>query len=102
MKPIMIQTTYNDKNEASKLARLLLEANLCACVQIHKIDSFYKWSGAVCEDEEYIVNIKTKKSNYKEIKRKIKENHSYDLPEIIAIEIADGSKEYIDWIDENC
>lgn len=102
MKAIIIQTTFNESKEARKMARILLEAKLCACVQVQKIDSIYKWGKELCEDEEYILNIKTKKSNYKQIKRKIKENHSYDLPEIIAIEIADASKEYLQWIDENC
>ena len=102
MKAIIVQTTVNESKDARKIARILLESKLCACVQIQKIDSIYKWKGDLCEDEEYILNIKTKKSNYKQIKRKIKENHSYDLPEIIAIEIVDASKEYLKWIDENC
>jgi len=102
MKAIIVQTTVNESKDAKKIARTLIEENLCACVQIQKIDSVYEWKGDLCEDEEYILNIKTKKSNYKQIKRKIKENHSYDLPEIIAIEIVDASKEYLKWIDENC
>jgi periplasmic divalent cation tolerance protein len=102
MNPIIIQTTYNDKNEAKNLIRLLLEKKLCACAQIQEIDSLYTWKGEMCEDKEYLVNIKTKKINYKMIKREIKENHSYDVPEIIAIEIADGSKSYLKWLEESC
>ena len=101
MKPIIIQTTYDDITEAKKMIRLLLEENLCACAHIQKIDSFYKWKDDLCEDQEYIVNIKTEKSNYPMIERKIKENHSYDLPEIIAIKICDGSLEYLKWLGEN-
>jgi len=97
----IIQTTYNDIKEAKKLIRILLEEKLCACVQVQEIESFYTYKGEICEDKEYLLNIKTKKINYKMIKRKIKENHSYDLPEIIVIDIDDGSKSYLNWIGEN-
>jgi periplasmic divalent cation tolerance protein len=102
MNPIIVQTTFNDKKEAKKLIHILLDKKLCACVQMYEAESFYIWSDEVCEDVEYIVNIKTKKSNYKELKRKIKENHSYDLPEIIVMEIVDGSKAYLEWLEKSC
>lgn len=53
------------------------------------------------EDKEYLLFIKTKKENFKKIKRKIKENHSYDLPEILAIKITNISKEYFNFIGDN-
>jgi periplasmic divalent cation tolerance protein len=102
MNPIIIQTTFNDKSEAKRLIHLLLEKKLCACAQIQEIDSFYTWKDEMCEDKEYLINIKTKNNNYKIIKREIKENHSYDVPEIIAIEIDDGSKSYLKWLEESC
>ena len=102
MSAMVIQTTFNDKEEAKKLIHILLDNKLCACIQMHEVDSFYVWADEVCEDKEYLLNIKTKKSNYKEIKRKIKENHSYDLPEIVAMDIIDGSKSYLKWLEESC
>lgn len=101
MKVIIIQTTYPTKKQAKKMAQILIEKKLAACVQINKIKSFYNWEKRFCEDKEYILNIKTKKQNYKKIQREIKENHSYDLPEIIAIDIAKSSLEYKNFIEEN-
>ncbi|MEA3290107.1 MAG: divalent-cation tolerance protein CutA, partial [Campylobacterota bacterium] len=85
MIPFIVNTTCSSKKEAKKIADILLKNGLAACVQLTKIDSFYIWKEKRCEDKEYLLTIKTKKENYKQIKRKIKENHSYDLPEIIGI-----------------
>ncbi len=101
MKPIIIQTTTNSKDEARNIAKVLLESKLVACVQISKIDSLYIWENEMCEDEEYLIIIKTKKEKFKKIKSKIKELHSYDLPEIISINIDDLSKEYKKYIGDN-
>ena len=101
MRPFIVQTTTNSKKEAKKIAKLLVKKRLAACVQISQIESFYEWNNKVCEDKEYLLNIKTKKENYKKIKREIKENHSYDLPEIIGTKIVSLSKEYKNFIKEN-
>ncbi len=101
MKALVVQTTTAKKKEAKKLAKILLKKRLGACIQISKIKSFYTWKGRVCEDKEFLLSIKTKKSCFKKIQREIKENHSYDLPEIIAIPIQKSSKEYRKFIGEN-
>lgn len=101
MKLIIIKTTFDNKKEAKKVAKLLVKERLSACVQISKINSFYTWNDAICEDKEYLLSIKTKKENYKKIQRKIKENHSYDLPQILAIKITKTSREYKSFIKEN-
>lgn len=101
MKMIIVQTTTDNKKEAKKIAKVLLKNKLCACVQISKVKSFYYWNGKLCEDKERILSIKTKKSCFKKIQRKIKENHSYDLPEIIAIPIKKSSKEYKNFVGVN-
>ncbi len=101
MKLIIIKTTFDNKQEAKKMATLLVKEKLSACVQMSTIKSFYKWKGQICEDKEYLLSIKTKKQNYKKIQRKIKENHSYDLPEIVAIKIKKTSNEYKNFIKEN-
>lgn len=102
MKICIIQTTCSNKKEANKLAKLLLEEKLAACIQISKIESFYIWDKKLCDDKEYLLNIKTKKSFYKKIESKIKENHSYDVPEIICIDIQNSSKDYNKFIEKNC
>ncbi len=102
MKPIIIQTTCSDKNEAKKIAKVLIEESLAACIQMENIESFYKWENQFCNDKEVLLNIKTKKENFKKIKSKIKELHSYDVPEIICIKIENLSKDYKKFISENC
>lgn len=101
MIPILVQTTCASRDEAKKIAKLLVEEKLAACVQIKKVESIYTWKDKICEEREYQLLIKTQKDNFKKIKRKIKENHSYDLPEIIAINIAGISKSYLNYIEEN-
>ncbi len=101
MKIIMIQTTCKNKKEAKKIAKVLLENKLAACIQISKINSFYTWKNKICNEAENLLSIKTKKDNFKKIKRKIKEIHSYDLPEIISFDIRNVSSEYAKFIENN-
>ncbi len=102
MKVIVVQTTCANKKEAKLIAKSLIKDNLAACVQSHKIESFYMWNKKFCSDDEFLLSIKTKKKNFKKIKRKIKELHSYDLPEIIGFRIQKSSKEYKDFINKHC
>lgn len=95
MKPTIIQTTCSDKKEAKKLAKHLIEKKLAACVQMIKIKSSYLWEDKFCYDDEILLNIKTKKENFKKIKKEIKKHHSYDVPEIIQIDISNMSKKYL-------
>jgi periplasmic divalent cation tolerance protein len=101
MKLCIIQTTCKDIDEAKKIAKILIEKKLAACVQISDIESLYVWNEELCNDNEKLVSIKTKKKNFEKIQRKIKENHSYDLPEIIAIDIENASEEYKKYIGDN-
>lgn len=101
MKAILVQTTTNKYKEAKKIAKILLETKLAACIQITKTKSFYMWENQFTKDKEYLLNIKTKKNSFKKIQSKIKELHSYDLPEIISIDIDKCTKEYKNFIKEN-
>lgn len=101
MKPIIVQTTCASKKEAKHIAKILIKKGLAACVQLSKIESFYYWKKRVCNEKEILLTIKSKKANFGKIQRKIKENHSYDLPEIIEIQITNGSKEYLQFIEGN-
>jgi len=102
MKLCIIQTTCKDINEAKKIAKILIKKELAACVQISSIESLYMWNNELCNDNEKLLSIKTKKKNFEKIQRKIKENHSYDLPEIISIDIENVSKEYKNFIAKSC
>ncbi len=102
MKAILVQTTCSSKEEAKTIAKTLIEEKLAACIQMSEINSFYMWEKEFCDDEEILLSIKTKKENFKKIKSKIKELHSYDVPEIISLDINDTSKDYKKFIDKNC
>jgi len=102
VKPFIVQTTTNSYKEAKKIAKILLEKQLGACIQISTIDSLYMWKNELCEDKEYLLTIKTKKLHYKKIEREIKENHSYDVPEIIGFHIKKVDKNYKNFINNNC
>ena len=101
MKACIIQTTCASLEEAQKIAKLLVKKRLAACVQITDCHSIYSWNDEICSDSEKLLSIKTKKEHFEKVQRKIKENHSYDLPEIVQIEIANASKEYLKFIEGN-
>ncbi len=101
MKIVLIQTTCSTKEEARKIAKILIEEKLAACIQMFEIESFYNWNNEFCCDNETILNIKTRKDNFEKIKSKILELHSYDLPEIIQLDITNTSEEYLKFIKGN-
>lgn len=96
----MIITTTADREAAKEIARLLVKRHLAAGVQMFPIESLYLWQGEICEENEMVLFIKSKPSLFNEIKMLIKENHSYEVPEIIQVPITDGLSEYVKWIDD--
>ena len=101
MNPIIVQTTCSSKQEAKIIAKALIEEKLAACVQMYEIESFYNWDNKLCNDFETLLNIKTIKENFEKVKSKIKELHSYDVPEIIQIDITNANEEYLRFMGEN-
>lgn len=94
--------TASSEDEARKIATSLVEENLAACVSIiPKIRSIYRWEGKVADEEELLLIAKTSEEKFAALSRSVKKLHSYETPEIIAIEITDGLKSYLDWIDES-
>lgn len=99
-KYVQVFVTVPGKNEAGKLAGLLLESKLAACVQtIGPITSRYRWKGKLEESEEWLCLIKTRKSLYGKLEKAIKEAHPYDVSEIIATPITAGLDDYFKWMD---
>jgi periplasmic divalent cation tolerance protein len=96
----VVITTAGSKEEAEKLANALLEQRLAACVQVTQIKSYYTWKGSVNVDDEQVLLIKCKRLDFADIQKCIKENHSYEVPEIIEIPITAGLPEYFNWISE--
>ncbi|UCG35551.1 MAG: divalent-cation tolerance protein CutA [Candidatus Omnitrophota bacterium] len=85
--------------EAKKMANILLEKRVCACVNVIKdIDSYFWWEGKIAQEKESLLVIKTKDSLYGNIKKVVKENHPYDIPEIVGIKIDQINKVYLSWL----
>ncbi len=96
---IQIVTTTDSKELATQIAGNLVEKKLAACGQVSgPITSIYEWKGKIENEEEWYCVIKTRKSLYQEVEESIKAQHPYEVPEIIAIPIQEGNKDYLDWI----
>lgn len=94
----VIVTTCPDQQEASELARKLVEQQLAACVQLLAINSVYSWEGRVESGPEVLLLIKSRTSRYADVETFIQANHSYSVPEILRLPIADGSAGYLQWL----
>ena len=96
----VVLVTASSKTEAEAIAQTLIQANLAACVNIMPIHSLYTWQGKVQQEEEWQLFIKTNLSHFSALEAKVKQVHSYDVPEIIALPILTGSQPYLQWIAE--
>ncbi len=96
---IQVSTTIEKKENAEKIAKTLVEKRLAACIQIlGPIVSTYRWKGNVETAGEWICFIKSKRALYDKLEKAIKEMHPYETPEIVAMPIISGSKEYLEWL----
>jgi len=86
------------QGEARSIAKVLVEERLAACVNIASVESFFFWNGEFCEENEALLVIKTERALIERLIKRIKQIHSYELPEIIAIPFVDGSDEYLKWV----
>jgi periplasmic divalent cation tolerance protein len=94
-----VLTNLPDHASAVKLARALVEQRLAACVNVLAgCVSVYRWKGSVETAQEVPVLIKTRAALYSDVERAIRENHPYELPEIIAVPVGRGLAEYLDWV----
>src|SRR4051794_39338550 len=98
---LQVLTTVASEEEAGKIAELLVERKLAACVQVvGPVVSRYRWEGEVEEGREWQCLAKTTGVAYEAVEEAIREVHSYDEPEIVATPIVAGSSGYLAWIDE--
>ena len=98
---IVLTTTSSDE-EADLLSDILIESKYVTCVNIlPNINSKYIWKGELQSANEVILMIKTKKDYFTQIEKLIKKNHTYELPEIICVDITDSSVEYANWVINN-
>ncbi|MBE0512234.1 divalent-cation tolerance protein CutA [Candidatus Bathyarchaeota archaeon] len=95
---VVIITTPN-KEEAVKIVRSLLEERLIACANIlGPVSSLFWWQGKIDEENEFLVFMKSHKTLFERLSERVMEIHSYDVPEIIALPIIEGSPPYLDWL----
>ena len=96
---LVVLTTLEKQEDGERLATLLVEGALAACVQIlPSMTSIYRWQGAVERSNEVLLLIKTTRDAYTRLEATIKENHPYQMPEIIALPVEAGSDEYLSWL----
>jgi periplasmic divalent cation tolerance protein len=96
---LVVLITVATEDEAAAIAKALVEGRLVACVNIVKqIRSIYRWQGKVEDEQEVLMIAKTRKELFADLVHKVKELHSYSVPEIIALPIIDGFDGYLDWL----
>lgn len=97
---ILVLTSTGSEQEAGRIAARLVDARLAACVAITpRVRSVYRWKGEVEQAEEWTLTIKTRAALYAQVEAAIREVHSYDVPEVLAIPVVAGWPAYLDWVD---
>jgi periplasmic divalent cation tolerance protein len=96
---IVVLSACASTEEAQRLARALVEKRLAACVNVMPgIRSVYHWKDAIEDDEEVLLLIKTSRALLQELRDEIERLHSYEVPEVIALQVVDGSERYLAWM----
>jgi periplasmic divalent cation tolerance protein len=99
--PIVVLMTAANREEAGRIAEELVSARLAACVQIlPEIQSVYRWQGKVERETEVLLLAKTTRCKFDELDRKVRERHSYETPEIVALAVTAVSEPYLRWLQE--
>jgi periplasmic divalent cation tolerance protein len=96
----MLLTTLPSRDEAAKIANLLIDEKLAACVQLLPIESFYRWDGKTQNEAEVLLLIKTRTALFDAAIARIKAAHPYSVPEIVGLPFTAGFAGYFGWIDE--
>ena len=96
---IIIETTFSNLEMAKNLAKILIDQKLAACIHLQKIESLYSWKGKIANDDEILLIIKSNSRYFDKISQIIKDNHDYELPQIIAKPIIAGDEKYLSWIE---
>ena len=98
---VVVFVTTSSPAEARKIGRALVEEKLVACANIiPQIRSIYRWQNKVFDEPEAFMVLKTRSAQIHKIVKKVRSMHSYTVPEIIALPVVAGSKEYLGWIDQ--
>ena len=97
---IVVLSTCASGEEAARIARALVEKKLAACVNVlPAVRSFYRWKGAIEDEQESLLVIKSSRPLFDQLRAEIEKLHSYEVPEVVAVPIVDGSEGYLEWLD---
>ncbi|MBV8904015.1 MAG: divalent-cation tolerance protein CutA [Acidobacteriia bacterium] len=96
---IVVLSTCGSEQEAETLARTLVEQHLAACVNVvPAMKSYYRWKGSLESSAEWLMLIKSSRERFEALRAVLEKTHSYEVPEVIALPIVDGSPNYLNWI----
>ena len=101
MQYCVVYITTKDEDEARKIGKTLVEEKLVACVNIHPVNSIYRWEGEIQEESEIAMLVKTKADLVGEVINRVKELHSYQVPCVVSLPIEKGNPDYLRWIEES-
>ena len=100
MGTVFVYITAKDFEQANRIGKTLVEERLAACANIlGGMHSVYRWEGAVVEDNETVLIVKTVEQMVSKVTERVKEIHSYSIPCIVALPVVDGNREYLKWIE---
>ena len=100
---LVVLTTTGTKAEAETIGKALVEEGLAACINIvHPLTSIFKWQGRLEQTEEALLLMKSTRALYERLETRLKQLHSHQVPEIIALPLVLGSPEYLKWVNEIC
>jgi periplasmic divalent cation tolerance protein len=102
--PVMFSIIYitaGSMDEAKSIGRTLVEERLAACANIFPITSIFRWKDKIDEESEFGMLIKTRTGKVKDIERRVKQLHKYEVPCIVSFKIGSGSEDYLKWIGES-
>ncbi|MEE8449703.1 MAG: divalent-cation tolerance protein CutA [Thermodesulfobacteriota bacterium] len=100
---LVVLTTAGTKEEAERIGKTLVKESLAACINvIFPLTSIFSWEGRIEQAEEALLLMKTKRTLYEKLETRLKQLHSYQTPEVIALPVIFGSPEYLKWVSEIC
>lgn len=98
---VVVLITAPSVEQAESIGRALVESRLAACANIVPgLKSIFHWQGQVCTEDEVLMLVKSRSEQFPDLVRKVKDHHSYEVPEIIALPILTGDDAYLDWLKE--
>jgi periplasmic divalent cation tolerance protein len=97
---IVVFSTASSASEAETIARRLVEERLAACVNVVEgMRSFYRWKGKIEDSPEWLLVIKSSRDRFQALRAALEQAHSYEVPEVIALPVIDGAKNYLNWME---